>query len=77
MVVYQVYYSLLFGLPLAVTNFNRYPRWTEALVRRFVFILFSMYFDDGTLQDFVKEGEFGQNMVSRLMKVLGTPFAPL
>ena len=76
MVVYQRYYSLLFGLPLAVTNFNRYPRWTEAIVRRFVFILFSMYFDDGTIQDLGTEKEAGQDMVGRLMTVLGTPFAP-
>ena len=76
-VVYQVYYSLLFGLPLAVTNFNRYPRWIEALVRRFLFILFSMYFDDATMQDLGSQQDAGQVMVSRLMKLLGSPFAPL
>eukprot|EP00435_Cladocopium_sp_Y103_P051985 s268_g16.t1 len=32
--VYQIYSSLLFGLPLAVTSFNRYSRFAEALGRR-------------------------------------------
>ena len=31
---FQVYSSLLFGLPLAVTPFNRYSRFAEALGRR-------------------------------------------
>ena len=31
---YQVYHGLLFGLPLAVTSFNRYSRLVEVLGRR-------------------------------------------
>ena len=31
---FQVYAGLLFGLPLAVTSFNRYSRLVEALGRR-------------------------------------------
>ena len=31
---YQVYAGLLFGLPLAVTSFNRFSRFVEALARR-------------------------------------------
>lgn len=33
---YQVYAGLLFGLPLAVTSFNRYSRLVEALGAAFL-----------------------------------------
>ncbi len=35
---FQVYAGLLFGLPLAVTSFNRYSKLCEALVRRLLLI---------------------------------------
>ena len=44
--VFQVYHSMLFGLPNAVTSFNRWSKLAEALVRRLLFCLFSMYFDE-------------------------------
>ena len=72
---FQIYYSMLFGLPLAVTGFNRYPKLCQAIVRRFCFILYSMYFDDATLQDWASTKGSGQKEVRRLMKMLGTPFA--
>ena len=46
---YQLYTGLLFGLPLAVTSFNRYSRFSEALGRRLLFLLVSLYFDDAHL----------------------------
>ncbi|CAE7241467.1 FCPB [Symbiodinium natans] len=48
---YQLYSGLLFGLPLAVTSFNRYSRAVEALGRRLLGILVSLYFDDSHLTD--------------------------
>ena len=73
---FQIYHSMLFGLPLAVTGFNRYPKICQAIVRRFLFILFSMYFDDATIQDWAAAKGSGQKEVRKLMKILGTPFAP-
>ena len=48
---YQVYAGLLFGLPLAVTSFNRFSRLLEALTRRYCQALTSLYFDDATITD--------------------------
>ena len=48
---YQLYSGLLFGLPLAVTSFNRYSRLVEALGRRLLFLLVSLYFDDAHISD--------------------------
>ena len=47
----QIYSSLLFGLPLAVTSFNRYSKLVEAMGRRFLRVLVSMYFDDAHITD--------------------------
>ena len=46
---FQVYAGLLFGLPLAVTSFNRYSRLVEALGRRLCYVLVSLYFDDASV----------------------------
>ena len=43
---FQLYTGLLFGLPLAVTSFNRYSRAVEALGRHLLAILVSLYFGD-------------------------------
>ena len=48
---FMIYTGLPFGLPLAVTSFNRYSRLVEALSRRFAFCLTSLYFDDAHVND--------------------------
>ena len=53
---YQLYTGLLFGLPLAVTSFNRYSRFSKALGRRLLFLLVSLYFDDAHLTDWSSMG---------------------
>ena len=73
--VFQIYSGMLFGLPLAVTAFNRYPKFCEAVVRRYLAVMYTMYFDDATLQDWASLGGSGQRAVRQLMKILGTPFA--
>ena len=45
------YKGMLFGLPLAVSAFNRLPMLLQSLARRILLVLVSMYFDDLTLQD--------------------------
>ena len=72
---YQVYTGLLFGLPLAVTSFNRYSRLVEALGRRLLFLLVSLYFDDACISDWSSSKGSGQASFERLNTLLGTPFA--
>ena len=72
---YQVYHGLLFGLPLAVTSFNRYSRLVEALGRRLLFVLVSMYFDDAHITDWASSRGSGQSSFRQLNILLGTPFA--
>eukprot|EP00434_Breviolum_minutum_P029334 symbB.v1.2.025947.t1/scaffold2554.1/size89898/9 len=72
---FQVYTGLLFGLPLAVTSFNRYSRLIEALARRFLYILVSMYFDDACLSDWSSSRGSGQLAFEKFNYMLGTPFA--
>ena len=72
---FQLYRGLLFGLPNAVTSFNRFSRFAEAVVRRFLFVLFSMYFDDATMQDWGSTAVGAQSCVAETMEVLGSPWA--
>jgi len=73
--VFQRYHGLLFGLPNAVTSFNRWSKFAQALVRRLLMSLFSMYFDDATQQDWEKEAFHAQACIADLMKILGSPWA--
>ena len=72
---FQVYHSLLFGLPLAVTSFNRYSRLVEALGRRLLGCLTSLYFDDANIIDWSTTKGHGQHCFEQLNALLGTPFA--
>ena len=74
--VFQIYHGLLFGLPNAVTSFNRWSKFAQALVRRLLMMLFSMYFDDATMQDWESEAFHSQACVADLMQMLGSPWAP-
>ena len=72
---YQVYAGLLFGLPLAVTSFNRFSRFVEALARRLCRTLVSLYFDDATITDLKSNKGSGQYAVNHLCTLIGSPFA--
>ena len=72
---YQLYTGLLFGLPLAVTSFNRYSRLVETLGRRFCYVLTSLYFDDACITDWASSRGSGQFAFQQLNHLLGTPFA--
>lgn len=71
---FMVYTGLLFGLPLAVTSFNRYSR-IEALSRRFGLCLTSLYFDDAHVTDRKACKGSGQKAMQQLNRLLGTPFS--
>jgi len=73
--VFQRYFGLLFGLPLAVTSFNRWSKLSEAIARRILVVLFSMYFDDGTLQEWEDSAVSCQEQLKELMELLGSPWA--
>ena len=64
-----------FGLPLAVTSFNRYSKFVEACGRRLGSVLVSMYFDDATITDWASSKGSGQFTFGRINQLLGTPFA--
>ena len=72
---FQLYTGLLFGLPLAVTSFNRYSRVAEALGRRLLAILVSMYFDDAHITDWASSKGSAQAAFVSLNACLGSPFA--
>ena len=72
---YQLYTGLLFGLPLAVTSFNRYSRFSEALGRRLLFLLVSLYFDDAHVTDWSSSKGSGQQAFRDLSEIMGSPFA--
>ena len=73
---FQIYSGMLFGLPLAVTAFNRFSKLCEMLVRRLLAVLYSMYFDDANFQDWGSAQGSAQQAVGRLMDIIGSPFAP-
>ena len=54
--MFQVYRGTLFGLPNAVTSFNRWSGLAEALVRRLLVVLYSMYYDDAIMQVWASSG---------------------
>ena len=74
--MFQVYHGLLFGLPAAVTSFNRWSKLAEALVRRLLVMLFSMYYDDASFQDWTTTADHAQEQLSKFMELLGAPWAP-
>ena len=60
---FRRYYGQLFGLPLAVTAFNRWP-------------MTSLYFDDASIMDW-RSGKGGaQSALLCFASVVGSPFAP-
>ena len=72
---FQIYSSLLFGLPLAVTSFNCYSRFAEAFGRRLLRCLVSMCYDDAHLTDLDSTGKSSRWAFGALNALLGTPFA--
>ena len=71
-----IYRGLLFGLKGAVIAFNRLSRFVEAAGRRLMWALVSLYFDDATIQDWASGRGSAQWAVSRLVSMLGRPWAP-
>ena len=64
---YQLYAGLLFGLPLAVTLFNRYSRFVEAAGRRLIWALVFR------ISDWSSSAGSAQWAYRTLNAILGTP----
>jgi hypothetical protein len=73
--VYQVVYGQVFGKAAAVVSFHRPQRFVQSMLRRWVLILVTMYFDDATVQDFAEAKGRGQRYIRALMRMVGLPFA--
>ena len=72
---FRRYHGLLFGLPLAVTCFNRLSFFLQSMIRRILMALGSFYFDDLSVQDWCSSASHCQACVQRLCEHLGYPFA--
>ena len=71
---FMTYTGLLFGSSLAVTSFNRYSRFVEALSRRFAFCLTCLHFDNAHVTDRNSCKGSGQRAMQTLNTLLGIPF---
>ena len=66
---------LIPALLLAVTSFNRFCRFLDAVFRRLVLVMASMYFDDCNMVDWASSKGSGQWAACQLAAMLGTSFA--
>ena len=73
--MFQEMWGLLFGHASAVLNFNRWPRFLEAVCRRVSFLMVALYFDDANIVDFQAALGSGQAALNTVFELFGTPFA--
>ena len=69
------YGAKFFGRAAAVINFHRIQRFMVAVIRRMLGVLFSMYFDDATMQDRASAKGRGQRYVRAVFRMMGIPLA--
>ncbi|CAJ1332187.1 unnamed protein product, partial [Effrenium voratum] len=72
---FRRYHGMLFGLPLAVSGFNRLPFFLQALCRRLLRCLVTMYYDDLTFQDWNSTARASQLLIEELARLIGFPFS--
>jgi len=72
---YQVIYGQVFGKSSAVIAFHRIQRFLQSLPRRWLALLLSLYFDDGTLQDLSVARGRGQRYMRALYRMIGVPLS--
>ena len=63
------------GSSLACPWLSRHSRFSEALGRRLLFLLVSLYFDDAHLTDWSSSKGSGQQAFRDLNEIMGSPFA--
>jgi hypothetical protein len=69
-------YGQVFGRAAAVINFHRVQRILVAMVRRWLLVLCTMYYDDASLMDLAAARGRGQRYVRALFRMVGLPLAP-
>ncbi len=73
--VYQEIYGQVFGKTSAVVAFHRIQKLLTSAVRRWLQMLWSMYFDDGSLQDLSSARGRGQRYLRGTFRMFGVPLA--
>ena len=73
--LFQEMYGQVFGRAAAVINFHRVQRLLVAMIRRWLLVLCSMYYDDASLQDLAAAMGRGQRYVRALFRIVGLPLA--
>eukprot|EP00971_Amphidinium_carterae_P092853 1838623-Amphidinium_carterae.1 len=72
---FRCVFAMLFGFASAVIQFSRWSSWIEAVSRRLLHVMLSMYVDDASLMDVSTAKGESQALVSTFMTLLGAPFA--
>ena len=72
---FQEVYGQVFGKAGAVVNFHRPQRLLVACARRWLMLMFSMYYDDGSLTDVGRARGRGQRALRAMFRLAGLPFA--
>ena len=73
--LFQEMYGQVFGRAAAVIHFHRVRRLLVAMIRRWLLVLCSMYYDDASLQDLAAAMGRGQRYISALSRIVGLPLA--
>ena len=71
--LFQEMFGQVFGRAAAVINFHRIQRLLVAIVRRWLMMLCSMYYDDLSLQDLATARGRGQRYIRSLFRIVGLP----
>ena len=72
---FQEMWSLMFGYSSGVVNFNRWAKFLEAMVRRIGSVLWTMYYDDGSIRDLAVGRGSAQLLVKNFFSQVGAPLA--
>ena len=73
--MFQEMYGQVFGRAAAVINFHRVQRLLVAMIRRWLLVLCSMYYDDASLQELAAAMGRGQRYIRALFRIVGLPLA--
>ena len=74
--MFVLYYSLMFGVSLAVPSFKHWSKLAEATTRRIGAFVISLYFDDTLISDWHTNRGSAQQTANKMMDTLGSPFSP-
>ena len=67
--LFQEIYGQVFGRAAAVINFHRVQRLLVAMIRRWLLVLCSVYYDDASLQDLAAAKGRGQRYIRALFRI--------